>query len=483
MKRLLISLFLIGAACIAMCQAPFTIVRPADGAKVREQVRVLIPKNSVPKTGYVGFFLDGKFMEAIVPNLSGRYYEYVLDTKGRAIEDGKHTLEAVLYVDYSDEPRIVDRSSVSINVANKANITLPSDGLLLRYKFKTDQQLTYTVLQRVMIGSVDPNAAAIGDSGADLPLDYEKIRMTYGVENAYGNGDGLIRMQAAPLKNKKYAMYTPDGQTAPQLFWDHEMAPIYMRLTNTGLEVFGSVPQFIPFQNLGPQGGQEFFADWPLPTLPSKRVKPGDVWQTRFQIGKNNLRGQTGTTSVVSSFPARGEFKSLEWEMGHPCAKLYHVLAAGGALNKSAAVSKRSSMDETIWFALDKGQVIKVVRNQTYDTMTNPNVRSGPGKSAGNGNGTPSGGGGGRGKFGGGGAAGDGINFDSSPGMNLMLQGKGRRGGFGGLGGGDTGTGFGAQRGGSRNSGGQGAPQGNQNQQLKPTLVRLSIQQIFILEQ
>ncbi len=484
MKRLLSSLFLVGAACFATCQAPFTIVRPADGAKVREGVRVLIPKNSVPKTGYVGFFLDGKFMEAIVPNLSGRYYEYMLDTKGRGIEDGKHTLEAVLYVDYSDEPRIVDRSSVSVVVANKANIPLPPDGLLLRYKFGSEQQLTYLVEQKVMVGSVNPNEAAMGlNAQADLPLDYEKIRMTYSVENAYGNGDGLIRMQAAPLKNQKYAMYTPEGQTAPQLFFDSQMAPIYMRLTNTGLEVFGSVPELIPFQGLAPQGGQEFIADWPLPTLPTKRVKPGDVWQTRFQIGKNNLQGQTGTTSVINSFPARGEFKSLEWEMGHPCAKLYHVLA-GGVLNKNLSVSRRSAMDETIWFALDKGQVIKVVRNQTYDTMTNPNIRPGAGNGGGGGgNGGNFNGGGGRGKFGGGGggAGGGSINFELPPGTtNLDVQGKGvRRGGFGGLSGGDTPNG-----GSGQGNGGQGQ-RGNQNNNglPKPTLVRLTIQQIFILEQ
>src|SRR5689334_3268314 len=90
---------------VYMKRLAFTLVRPADGAKVRETVRVLIPKNSVPKTGYVGFFLDGKFLEAVVPNMSGRYYEYVLNTKKEDVEDGKHSLEAVLYVDYSDEPR------------------------------------------------------------------------------------------------------------------------------------------------------------------------------------------------------------------------------------------------------------------------------------------------------------------------------------------------------------------------------------------
>jgi hypothetical protein len=142
-------------------------------------------------------------------------------------------------------------------------------------------------------------------------------------------------------------------------------------------------------------------------------------------------------------------------------------------------VSKRTQMDETIWFALDKGQVIKVVRNQTYDTLTNPNIKNSNGK-----NGAGGGGGnfgnGGAGKNGGGGGGGS-ISFDVPPGStNIAFQGKGgRRGGFGGLGGGgDTPPG---QGGGFQNRGGQGGL--NQPQAPKATLVRLSVQQIFILEQ
>ena len=43
MKRLVISLVFAASAALVLAQAPFTIVRPADGAKVREDVRVLIP--------------------------------------------------------------------------------------------------------------------------------------------------------------------------------------------------------------------------------------------------------------------------------------------------------------------------------------------------------------------------------------------------------------------------------------------------------
>src|SRR5436305_15330088 len=102
MKRWIGVIFIACAAGAAVAQAPLPIVRPADGSKVREKVHILIPKNSIPQGGYIGLFLNGKFLEATVPPLSGKYYDYVLDTKGKAIPDGPATLEAVLYVDYKD---------------------------------------------------------------------------------------------------------------------------------------------------------------------------------------------------------------------------------------------------------------------------------------------------------------------------------------------------------------------------------------------
>ena len=106
MKRSLVILVFMAAIGAALAQAPFTIVRPADGSKVREKVHVLIPKNSIPQGGYIGIFLNGKFLEAVTPPLAGKYYDYVLDTKGRQIADGKVNLEAVLFVDYNKDGRL-----------------------------------------------------------------------------------------------------------------------------------------------------------------------------------------------------------------------------------------------------------------------------------------------------------------------------------------------------------------------------------------
>lgn len=470
MKRWISTLLAIGVVGIAAAQAPFTIVRPSDGAKVREKVRILIPKNSVPRGGYIGMFIDGKFIEATVPNMVGRYYEYTLDTKGRGIADGKHTIEAVLYMDYNNEPRIVDRSSIEMTIANKANIPIPDAGLQLRYKFQSGDDMVYTLLQRVAMNSISTRQQSLGGRAAELPLDYEKVRMLYAVENSYGNGDGLVRMQALPLKGKRYAMLTPSGQTSPQVYYDTEMHPIYMRLTNTGMEVFGSVPEFIPFEGINSEARVDLYANFPLPTLPTKRVRPGDVWQTRFQIGTFNLANMHNVNSVIESMPARGEFLGLEWEMGHPCAKIKHSLAAGARANGKSIATERTSMEELIWFALDRGEVLKVVRTISMDSTAPDSGGGAPGSGAA----TPSksgqatGGGGARGGGGRGRGGVGGIGFNAP--AETLLQGG-------------TTKGAGAR---------QAAPQSNGNGRFTGTrapgvsaggnLIRITYQQIYILE-
>src|SRR3954447_7132724 len=132
MKRLLAAVIGISVVGSAMGQSSFTVVRPADGSKVREKVRVLIPKNSIDPGSYVGVFLGGKFVEAVVPPVQGNYRVYTLDTKGRGIPDGELKLELVKY-EGTDSPRIADRSSVTVTVGNQMNIKIPAGGVRLRY--------------------------------------------------------------------------------------------------------------------------------------------------------------------------------------------------------------------------------------------------------------------------------------------------------------------------------------------------------------
>src|SRR6185436_13354194 len=78
---------------------------------------------------------------------------------------------------------------------------------------------------------------------------------------------------------------------------------------------------------------------------------------------------------VTQPFPCRGDFVSVEWEMGHPCAVIKNSIAEGtrslagqqlANAGKSFADDK-VALDETIYFALDSHKILKLVRSITID--------------------------------------------------------------------------------------------------------------------
>lgn len=373
------ALALAATAGVAAAQSSFTIVRPFDGARVREKVKILVPKSSVPAGGYIGVFLDGKLLDAAQPELdpSKSYYQYTLDTKGRKIADGPKKLEMRLYVDYGNTPRIVDTSSVDITVANSSGIKIPSGGISLRYRWTPGSERIYTMRQRNIISAADTNR--LDARATSIEQEGEGIRLLYAVDAAYGNGEGLLRMQVIPnrgLKNSEYAYLTTAGSSGPQRYYPSEMAPIYMKVDSTGRELFGAIPDYFGLEGTSGQSfGTSLFAAFPLPVLPSKSVKPGDVWQTAFLMGAIDLENLHGQKSVTQKYPARGEFVGVEWEMGHPCAKIRNSIAQGAsALNAKKDTTGNTiegdkvQLEETIYFALDTRQVIKIIRDITTES-------------------------------------------------------------------------------------------------------------------
>lgn len=500
MKRWIGSLVLSGLAGAALAQAPFTIVRPADGSRVREKVHILIPKGSIPPGGYVGVFLNGKLIEAVVPPLNGKYYDYVLDTKGRGIPDtpaGKtDKIEVVLYTDYQDRSRVVDRSSIDVKVGNQANIPIPNSGVKLRYHFVPGQEMVYNLEQRVSISQQSEEQSKLGARAATTDAEGERIRLSYSVVNSYGNGDGLLRLQALPEKGKDYADLTPSGEAEAKRWYDTDMAPIYMRVSSTGHEVFGSLPPYVPLEgSAGSGGGTALYAAFPLPTLPAKAVNVGDSWPSRFQEGAIDISRWYDLNSVVDQFPARGEFVNVEWERGHPCARIQNILEAGTeslaarrqreqaqkAAGSADAGAKPISNDkvgvkETIWFALDTHQILKIQREMTIDRRID--TPSSPSGGFGGPGGFGPGGGGRPGPAGGFGPAGGGKSAADVTGPVTVHQ-RGRQGGPG-FGPPGSGPGFGpaGAPGGPFGSGRNGAG----SQRSSATYIRTQVIQTFTLE-
>ncbi len=417
--RWITSFALLVVASMAFAQAPFTIVRPADGAKVREKVRVLIPRNSIPPTGYIGVFLNGRFSEAVRPDQGGKFYEYVLDTKGREIPDGPTKIEMVLYVDYNDQPKIVDRSSINVVVANKANIPVPTNGLTLRYRFHTGTETVYKLFERFSQSQVTDTQSRRGSRGSESGADLQSYRFAYAVDNSYTNGDGLLRMQALPPVGTKKVFLQSVENPSGRFYNDTEFGEMYMRLSNTGRQIFGSVPPSFTMEGIGPSPRMvDYYLLKTLPTLPAKTVRPGDIWQTNFQIAAIDQGNVHSANNLVIPIPARGEFDGVEWEMGRPCAKIHQT-----SLPAVEVAGHRVTVDETYWFALDKKEIVKIVRREMHDfpaaaPAPTPAVSGGgapvtPGGPPPGATGVPfiPGRSGGRG----GGAARGGVTFDSPP--------------------------------------------------------------------
>ncbi len=379
MKRSIGTLAALILAAAAFAQAPFTIVRPADGSKVRETVRVLIPKNSVPEGGYVGVYVNGKFLEATVLDLKGEFCEYLLDTKGKKLPDGRSRIEMVLFGEAGDRARVLDRSSVDVTIANSASIKVPDDGFQLRYRFRRGTEYVYKTLYSTTVLTISEAQARSGGRAASLPVDTDNFRMLYAVDNTYSDGDGLVRSQALPNWGKDYTFFSrvvgPDGEMLEgKKYYSYEMHPVYMRLTNTGLEKFGSIPLYVPLEGTaGEPSRTDLFALFPLPTLPVKGVKPGDAWQGRFQIGALDFERIADIRNVAAKVPARGELQGVEWEMGHPCAKVRYSIAEArlpapkGADGGQGMGGDRVSMNQTVWFAMDMGMPVKMALDITRD--------------------------------------------------------------------------------------------------------------------
>jgi len=403
MKRVFTTFILAAIGSFAIAQAPFTIVRPADGSRVREVVHVLIPKAAVPPGGYIGIYAQGKFIEAtILPtDRTGKFYVYGLDTQARHLADGPLNLEAVLFENYQDTPRIINRSSVQLTLENSAAGFLPPGGVVLRYSWPMGIQYTYTVYHETKIEQGTSTDNSNGGRAASQSADVESFRQLFEVDNHYENGDGLVRAQLLPLPGHHRILVSVDNDPTPTYHDESSALSVFLRLTDTGLQRWGAVPYASPMP--GTSGGgstpEDLFGVQPLPSLPYKRVRPGSSWATRFQDGSFDLSKIYEVNSIVQHFPERGDFIDVEWQMGHPCAHIINSIQAGIQSDESKLLEKQNAdftgnkleVKQEFWFALDKHVVLKSVETITQEENVSFENNFG-GAGASGGPGVPSGG-------------------------------------------------------------------------------------------
>ncbi|MBC7808823.1 MAG: hypothetical protein H7145_22040 [Akkermansiaceae bacterium] len=151
-------------ASAAHAQVPFRITSPANGASVRETVRIQIPRSALEGAQYMTLTLDGAFRAGIdiprvakepvrTPAVEGNATTVSLlwDTKlinkdpkvpeeQRSVQDGPHTLEIAAF---NASGQRVGLQTLTLNVNNKGQLPAPSGGILLSYGLRVGDRSKY----------------------------------------------------------------------------------------------------------------------------------------------------------------------------------------------------------------------------------------------------------------------------------------------------------------------------------------------------
>ncbi len=353
----------------AWAQAPFTIVRPLEGARVREKVQVRVPLHSVPAEGFIGVSIDGKFVEAVAPaalktDKEKGHLIYEWDTKATNTPDGKHNIELTLYGG-GNERRILARSAVNVIVQNK--IRVPAGGIRLQYKWVPGRDFRYQVR------TLAKDQTELKDTGLS-PEETLLLDARYGVDlytQDFTPPFALISwLPVAPAiiyEGGQYRVITGDN-----------MAPVYQQVETTGRVVYQA-------SRLGESQQYQFFyvTAGDLPGLPPTRVTEGFRWTMTFVQYDPLETGEGGNPKVAARFPIAARIESFEWERGYKCAKI--VCEFSGNLPGKFDMGEfrlekpKVKVKRVIYFAYDLGQVVRMTTSVEFEITAREQIGGGGG--------------------------------------------------------------------------------------------------------
>ena len=364
---------LFGTLLAVAAGAAIVPLSPAEGATVRETVRVAVAGTDVPEGGFVVFNVDGEFRVAVgVPkDVSGGKKAYVFDwdtklstvSPGQTgeptqVADGRHEIEVAVH---DSTGALRDSGTVSVRVANKIPTTTPPSPTRLAYKFFIGQQLQYDVIAKVELLDIE------GRPMLDDPVILTSAsQVTVSVEDMMP-GSALVRYKWQPMVSIQYL-----GQPYPEAVY--VPTPAY-RYVSTG----GKVTE----AGFGGRSKAQLF-DLFVET-PGGPARPGDSWTASDVL---NVPGVLRGAKV----DLKSLFDSLEWESGHECAKIRTTLSSrfGLTIIKDRLELPESDMagTGTAFFAYKTGKLMSVeyvlAAQTNVDSTILDSLRSGQGGDIGN---------------------------------------------------------------------------------------------------
>ena len=328
---------------LASAQTELRIARPVDGATVRETVNVLVPAASIPEGGFISCIVDGQFKCAdATRSEDGRYFVYRWDTKAidRSPEtgvelprpkDGKHVILVQVY-DASGK-KAGKGQQVAVYVKNSAAADMPAGGLKLRYSNDIGATGNYRCKYAIDLKSIEGATNITGALGE--AVEGEEATVKRSVEDVMPDGTLLVRQKLIGALVSFSAGQPVALNVEPKSFYAVEDAlgrmTYVMKSSSPGVAV-----------------------SLDMPNLPSQNVRIGDSWGLTERIFRDLSTGESvalTTTSVL---------EGLEWEGGHPCARIKTRFTGTVKLPFSSLITQAIpiSGEATTYFAYRAGKVI-----------------------------------------------------------------------------------------------------------------------------
>ena len=335
----------VSLSTLVSAQSEIRISRPLDGATVRETVNILVPASAVPVGGFVACTIDGIFRAALATTSEDEeYFVYRWDTKataptpkegqGRA-RDGKHAIAVQAYD--ADGKKVGTEKQIAVYVKNSASSDMPAEGLKLRYNHAVGTEARYKFKYTVDLKSIQGATNLTAAAGEGFEGAEGLVKRS--VEDIMPEGTVLVRQKLmGSLERYQGGRSMPVIGLIPKAFYHVEDSQ-----GRTTYVMTSSSP------------GAPVSVD--LPNLPTQRVRIGDTWTQQDKILRDAVTGNSASLTTT------GTLEGLEWEGGHPCAKIRTTFSGTVRIPFSAVFTQPISVSgvKTTYFAYRVGKVISTV--------------------------------------------------------------------------------------------------------------------------
>jgi hypothetical protein len=329
------------------------LLRPLDGATVREMVPIRISPSDLPSDGYVTVSIDKVFRSAqlIEP---GNSLIYTWDTQAayqdpndpgvdKYTDDGTHEIEIAVY---DRQGNLTASGTSTIRLANK--VTNLPDGITLSYNWSQDETLRYKRHSEL-------NMLSTGGDDSSQNVETADIRFARSIEDATG-GEYLVRDLVY-----EDGIITEHGTQAPV------QSLFTLKSRYRTVNRFGQVlVEETPFST-----GDHF--GFPIPEVKDQRITVGDSWEAQIEASV------TWANLKPTELAGNARLDSFEWQDGYPTAKVIETYDGPGQFYADARGTVTFQADNihlvrTYWFAYNSKRLVRVHTEMTIDGNVDPSI-------------------------------------------------------------------------------------------------------------